>query len=447
LIAGSFGDHFGRGCLRNEVQPVCHITQDHAGGPPSIKAVAWKKPSGLRFGTSSASLVSGIQTSTSLASHAALPSREKPTIGCRSSKLSCASCPTELSRVPPVSACSGPKANAGPRPFGAGAAGAGGSALNMPITGCGLSAAATPVASTRTNQLSLTAVMAVRYTASGGPGDLAARAPPAAGTLRPMRPGVWTCTLAIVLVAGCYSPSPPAGAPCNPGPESCPSGQTCELVAGAHICVGSAPDTDPAGPWRLVQTRDSEDQRRVTVAATGAAHLIVVAVETNAGAVTSVTDDAGTTYVQVPGSRAVVTNGGFGVELWYAASSSAGATTINAVADNIHAMVAWEVAGIRTASPLDTASKLDDQPPTTSPTGASVTTSAAGELVISVAIVANEISGLATGSPFTNDHTTFGNGWAHLTSATAPAGTYQARWNQPDSGTYCATSAAFFAAP
>ncbi len=49
------------------------------------------------------------------------------------------------------------------------------------------------------------------------------------------------------------------------------------------------------------------------------------------------------------------------------------------------------------------------------------------------------------GSAFTNYLTTFGNGWAHLTSATAPADTYQARWNQPDPGHVRATAAAFFA--
>jgi hypothetical protein len=189
------------------------------------------------------------------------------------------------------------------------------------------------------------------------------------------------------------------------------------------------------------------EQRQVEIAATGAGHLLVVAVETDGRAVASVTDDAGNTYVPIEGTRAADAGADLGLELWYAASSSAGATTISAVADTIYAMAAWEVAGIRTTSPLDTASKLDDQPSTSNPVGASITTRAAGEFVVSVVIVANEVSGLTADSPFTIDHTTFGNGWAHLTSAAAPAGTYQARWNQPDSGRSCAASAAFFAGP
>jgi hypothetical protein len=261
-----------------------------------------------------------------------------------------------------------------------------------------------------------------------------------------MQPVVHSC--ALMFVASCYSPAPITGAPCTPDLGNCPSGQTCELVAGTHVCVGgSGLDATPARPWTLVQTRASTNLRRVSIAASGAGHLIVVAVETNASAVAAVTDDAGNTYLPIVESRAAVVAGSFGVELWYAASSNAGATTISAVADVIYAMAAWEVAGIRTTSPLDTASKLDNQPPTTTPVGASITTSTDGEFVVSVVVVSNEISGLTAGSPFTNDHTAFGNGWAHLTSAAAPAGTYQARWDQPERGSSCATSAAFFVGP
>jgi hypothetical protein len=261
-----------------------------------------------------------------------------------------------------------------------------------------------------------------------------------------MWPAVYSC--ALVFGASCYSPAPITGAPCTPDRGNCPSGQTCELVAGTHVCVsGSGLDATPVRPWTLVQTRASTNLRRVSISASGAARLIVVAVETNASAVASVTDDAGTTYVPIAESRAVEAAESFGIELWYAASSNAGATTISAVADVIYAMAAWEVAGIRTTNPLDTASKLDNQLPTTNPVGASLRTSADGEFVVSVAIVSNEISGLTAGSPFTNDHTAFGNGWAHLTSASAPAGTYQARWDQPERGSSCAASAAFFVGP
>jgi len=113
----------------------------------------------------------------------------------------------------------------------------------------------------------------------------------------------------------------------------------------------------------------------------------------------------------------------------------------------VYAIVAWEVAGLDPLNPLGSASKLDDRPATTTPLGAAITTTTAGELVISIAIVANQVSGLTAGSAFTNDQTTFGNGWAHLTDNKAPAGTYQAQWEQPNLGPYCAASASFRLAP
>ncbi len=185
------------------------------------------------------------------------------------------------------------------------------------------------------------------------------------------------------------------GAPCTPGLESCPSGQACELVAGAHVCVtGAVPDAEPG---ILVDAATDEElrafvgahwargsnRRRVTINAAGAAHLIVVAVQTSLTPLMSVTDDANNTYVSIAGSRAVDMAQTTAVELWYAASSNAGAKTITAEGNNVLAVVAWEVAGIRGASPLDTASKLGNQPSSTSPFGPSITTSAAGELVVS----------------------------------------------------------------
>ena len=86
---------------------------------------------------------------------------------------------------------------------------------------------------------------------------------------------------------------------------------------------------------------------------TGAGHLIVVAVQTNQNAVTSVTDDAGNTYVPVPQGRAVNTSVKIGVELWYAKSSKAGAVKVTANAPTVYATVVWEVANVSTTSPFD----------------------------------------------------------------------------------------------
>jgi len=273
-------------------------------------------------------------------------------------------------------------------------------------------------------------------------------------------------------VAACYSGRPHAGAPCTPELANCPGEQTCQLVAGNYICVvglvadasvaddpvldagltdGAANDAafDAAmfGPWTLVQTRDVMGSQ-LAVPATGAAHLLVVGVQTeDAGAATAVTDNAGNTYVAIAGSRAIVTGGGLAVELWYAKDSKAGATTITASAPTVYSVVLWEVAGISVTNPFDKVAQLSNQGANATPAAPSITTTRNGELIVAIAIVANAVNGVVSGSPFTNDHMTHANGWAHLTNALSPAGAYQAKWNQPTSGVYCATAAAFVTAP
>ncbi|MGE5184935.1 MAG: hypothetical protein ACM31C_22860 [Acidobacteriota bacterium] len=280
------------------------------------------------------------------------------------------------------------------------------------------------------------------------------------------------CSLAVA--AACYSPRAGTGAPCSPELDNCPGAQTCALVGGGYVCVdGPVPDgpvirdapaidTPPlsdafvprdtpadaaAPPWVLVQTKGSQSAS-VTLAATGAGHLLVVAIETNAtDPVTAVADSANDTFAALPSARATNSAANLGVELWAASNAQAGATAVTVIAPVVHAVVVWEVANVRTAGALDKVTLLDDQPATTLPAGAAITTAAPGEFVVSVAIVANQVSGIHAGNEFTNDHTTFGNGWAHLTDPAAPAGSHQAKWDQGTAGAYCAVSAAFLIGP
>ena len=268
-------------------------------------------------------------------------------------------------------------------------------------------------------------------------------------------------------LASCYSPRVLPGAPCDPVAANCPEHQSCALVGADHICVEGLPadagadgppsdapmpvdaqlDAAVTSPWTLIQT-SGDSAPMTTIAPTGAGHLIVVAVETSrTSSVVSVMDNVGNTYVAIPGSRATEAVDNLGVELWYAQDSLPGATTITASGSTIFSTVSWEVAGIRTANALDTASAFDDRPASTTPRGAPITTSVDGEFVVSVAIVASSITGIRAGNEFTNDRLTFGNGWAHLTDAAALAGSHRAQWNQSSLGGYCVSSAAFFVGP
>lgn len=290
----------------------------------------------------------------------------------------------------------------------------------------------------------------------------------------------WHGILAMVVVAACYSPTARPGAPCTLELDNCPSGQRCELVAGESICVeagggsgvidaaddarptsdappGDAPvvdmmmidmmppaDSSPAG-WTLVQV-EGESGNDVTFDASGAGNLLVVGIETSAGgAVTTVTDNVGNTYVRATGSRGVNAQQNFGAEIWYAVNAIAGANRIVATAGTVYGVVVWEVAGMGAVT-LGNVAKLDDQPATTTPRGAPIATTTAGEFVVSIVIVQLSVSPIMPSSEFTNDESVFMNGWAHLTSNAAPPDTYTAEWNATN-GVYCASSAAFRKGP
>jgi hypothetical protein len=236
------------------------------------------------------------------------------------------------------------------------------------------------------------------------------------------------------------------------------------LLGCGHIGFDATPDAATqadGGPvdalpaalgWTLVQTQAA--RTRDTAVTLGmeplsAAHLIVVAVQPNlGGAVTSVTDDSGcNVYRPIAAAHAGCNLLETGLHIYYAYDSCPGASTIAVTAaESILALAAWEVAGMRRDDPLDAAAILDDQAASNAPLGPRITTSVDGAFVISVVVMENVTSGIHAGSAFTNDHSTFGNGWAHLTDAMAPAGTYQAQWDQPLAGTSCASAAAFQAA-
>jgi hypothetical protein len=162
--------------------------------------------------------------------------------------------------------------------------------------------------------------------------------------------------------------------------------------------------------WSLIQTAESTGSKTISVAASGTGNLIVVAMEIGSSAtVSSITDNAtggSNTYVQVPGARASYSAGAS--DIWYAKNSKVGATTITVTLSSgtPGALVAWQVAGISTTAPLDVAAAANNQPASATPQGPAVTTTNAGDFVVSLAVVTNSITGMAAGNEFTNDKLT-----------------------------------------
>ncbi len=63
--------------------------------------------------------------------------------------------------------------------------------------------------------------------------------------------------MSVLFVAACYSPTTPAGAPCQPDQNDCPGSQTCELVAGTYLCTTGADDTQQDAPFGIDATADA----------------------------------------------------------------------------------------------------------------------------------------------------------------------------------------------
>jgi len=189
-----------------------------------------------------------------------------------------------------------------------------------------------------------------------------------------------------------------------------------------------------------------------TIPATGGGHLLVVGWQIAGSATTSTTisgisDNAGNPYVEAGAARAIDSAAGTLVDIWYAKNIVAGATAVTitpSVSVARAGVVIWEFSGASLTAPLDAVAVLNSQAATTTPSGASVTTSAANDVIVSIAEVANSVSGISSGNSFVSDSSIMSNGWAHLIASSA--GAYSAQWNQSSSGTYASSTAAFIAA-
>jgi hypothetical protein len=189
-----------------------------------------------------------------------------------------------------------------------------------------------------------------------------------------------------------------------------------------------------------------------TIPSTGSGNLIVVgwsSVEGTAPTIGTIADNAGNTYVEAANALGVDLSNNM-VDIWYAKNSNSGATSMTITPNpsgNAGAAVIWEFAGADAVSPLDQVAVLNSQPATGSPAGASVTTTAPVEAVVTVIAPQYWIVGLLSGNDFTQDavvnSNNYASGWAHL--ITSSAGTYSAAWNT-GLDAYTSTTASFRAA-
>ncbi len=198
--------------------------------------------------------------------------------------------------------------------------------------------------------------------------------------------------------------------------------------------------------WAIVNSASNGGPiSSLTIPATGTGNLIVVALMFNNGTyVTGVSDDAGNAYVSADAKAYV---GALSTEIWYAVNSKPVATVVTpafAEATTHVEITVWEVSGISTSAPDATNTSSGTVTLNNTP-GPAVITAHAGDFIVSILFaVDTSFSGISTGNEFTNDFTTDGNGWAHITSNSVPAGTHQASWlTSTPQGVYCASTVAF----
>jgi hypothetical protein len=198
--------------------------------------------------------------------------------------------------------------------------------------------------------------------------------------------------------------------------------------------------------WAIVNNASNAGPiTSLTIPATGTGNLIAVALMFNGGTyVNSISDNAGNVYVSANAKAIVDTES---TEIWYAVNSQPGATVVYPTfADSpTHVEITvWEVSGISTSGP-DAVSTSSGNLTLVNTPGPAVVTTQTDDFILSVLFaVDSSISSISSGNQFTNDFTTNGNGWAHITSSSAPAGTYQASWyTSAPQGKNCASTVAF----
>lgn len=186
----------------------------------------------------------------------------------------------------------------------------------------------------------------------------------------------------------------------------------------------------------------------VTISPSGNGNLLVVEVVSTSIFPTTVTDSNSTSYTHINAADASYITGGNTVNtsLWYLQNCASGITSITANMASSQGIniFALEYSGVKISAALDVSGTISSGVVTGKPLGPSMTTTADGDVIISLeAVQAISITGVD--SPFTIRSTQNGNGLADYIGPVA--GTYQASFDPSGTTQWAGSGASFFAAP
>ena len=206
------------------------------------------------------------------------------------------------------------------------------------------------------------------------------------------------------------------------------SRQILFLIAAVLLCSASV--LGQIGLVRVTECGLRAFPGTCTFSSTVAGNLVVVAVGVGSSAtVNSMTDNAGNAYVRAGNSRSVYSSSSFLFEFWYAMNSRAGATSLTITASpsvSDGRGVIWEFSGVDRTSPLGQSAVLNSLVATTTPSGACVSTTTSGELIVGF-LITSATSGIRSGNPFVSSSLLTGDGFAYFVAASP--GTYAAQWD------------------
>jgi hypothetical protein len=184
----------------------------------------------------------------------------------------------------------------------------------------------------------------------------------------------------------------------------------------------------------------------LTIAPTGSGDLLVVATGdfSTKQPITAMTDDAGNTYVS---ANALATNAMDMVEIWYAANSVPGATTLTVTSATASKRQVWflELSNMDRDAPLDVVATAGAPPPSATPEAPLVTPTTGRSVIVSVANALDDVKTVDPESPFVAMPIFDGNDAAYY--LTPSHGSFGAVWDAGGLGDYCASTAAFKPAP
>jgi len=168
--------------------------------------------------------------------------------------------------------------------------------------------------------------------------------------------------------------------------------------------------------------------------------LIVLPGMPDGTTVTSVTDNIGNSWVQVPNAYSTSAGDGFAVDIWYCANCAGGVTTVTAhfpASASFAGLIAYEVSGITTTSPLDLGAHVSEAAVSGGNcNGPSVTTSST-DFLIAAGDADHGFSGVSI--PWV-----FGDEAQEGYVLNAAPGTYQPIFQAGSGSTHCLVSLAAF---